>query len=133
MVCTSSKGAAEIETNTALDLDPGETITCVFTNIQTTGQLTDTSFCQLPAAGFRLVYLQDGPNSFRLNASNPGQFYYNVFYSGTPGADFNLSIKVAYPFITNGANPIQVPRWRDAERVRLLRPEYQPDRIHGDH
>ena len=43
-----------------------------------------------------------------LNASNPGQFYYNVWYYGTPGDAFSLTITIPYPFVTQGANPIQV-------------------------
>jgi hypothetical protein len=47
-------------------------------------------------------------NDYLLNASNPGQWYYNVFYAGTPGSSFNLTVDIPWPFITNGANPIQV-------------------------
>ena len=71
-------------------------------------QLTDTSFCPLPNDQFRLNYVLDAPSTYRLNASNPGQFYYNVWYYGTPGDPVNLSITIPYPFVTNGANPIQV-------------------------
>ena len=43
--------------------------------------------------------------NYRLNASNPGQFYYNVFYTGRT---FPLAIDIPYPFVTQGAVPIQV-------------------------
>jgi len=91
------------------------------------GQVTDTLYCALPtglcgtastAPQFRLIDLQDPTfstiqnktvtNDYIINASNPGQFYYNVFYSGTPGSAVNLTIEVSYPFVTNGAHPIQV-------------------------
>jgi hypothetical protein len=46
-------------------------------------------------------------NSYRLNGGNPGQFYYNVFDSGTPGDDVTLDITIPYPFVTQGATAIQ--------------------------
>jgi hypothetical protein len=42
-----------------------------------------------------------------LKASNPGQFYYNIFFTGTPGSTETLTITIPYPFITQGAVPIQ--------------------------
>jgi hypothetical protein len=70
------------------------------------------------APTFRLLEIQDPTysaiqqktilNDFRLNASNPGQFYYNVFQAGTPGAALDLDIEVPFPFVTQGAHPIQV-------------------------
>jgi len=71
---------------------------------------TDTMFCPLPTDGFRLLFTPDpqlGINIYKLNATNPGQYYYNVFYLGTPGATVTLNISVPYPFITQGAVPIQ--------------------------
>ena len=71
---------------------------------------TDTSFCPL-AGPFRLLYhIELAPNIYRLQASNPGQFYYNVFVTGTPGAPVNVSINIPYPFVTQeGAGvPIQI-------------------------
>jgi hypothetical protein len=91
------------------------------------GQVTDTMYCALPtglcgnsstAPEFRLIDLQTPTfssiqnktvmNDYIINASNPGQFYYNVFYAGTPGSAVNLTIEVSYPFVTQGAHPIQV-------------------------
>jgi hypothetical protein len=74
-------------------------------------QLTDTSFCPLPNNQFRLLYhLELAPNIYRLQASNPGQWYMNAFYYGAPGSDFTMTIQVPYPFVTQeGAGvPIQV-------------------------
>jgi hypothetical protein len=69
--------------------------------------LTNTEFCPLPNNQFRLNFAQED-TGYRLNASNPGQFYDNAFYVGTPGETVTMSIAVAYPFITQGANPIQI-------------------------
>jgi hypothetical protein len=74
-------------------------------------QLTDTSYCPLPSNQFRLLYhLEVAPNIFRLQASNPGQYYYNAFYYGEPGSDFTMTVEVPYPFVTQegAGNPIQV-------------------------
>ncbi len=74
-------------------------------------QLTDTSFCPLANNQFRLLYhLEVAPNIYRLQASNPGQYYFNGFYYGAPGSDFTMTIQVPYPFVTQeGAGvPIQV-------------------------
>jgi hypothetical protein len=81
--------------------------------------LTDTMFCQMPN-GFNLTFLQDpvlvgtswNKNSYLLNASQPGQFYYNVFLTGqpavNPGDPVQMDIEIPYPFVTQGAVPIQV-------------------------
>jgi len=81
----------------------------------TCNSLTDTEYCPLPNNQFQLNFLQDPcssgttlvMNNYRLNASNPGQFYYNVFDSGTPETDVTLNITIPYPFVTQGATPIQ--------------------------
>jgi hypothetical protein len=74
-------------------------------------QLTNTSFCPLPNNQFRLLYqLEVAPNTYRLQASNPGQYYFNGFYLGTPGSDVTMALQVPWPFVTqeNIGNPIQV-------------------------
>lgn len=90
-------------------------------------KVTNSSLCALPTGlcgasptgpQFRLNDLQDPTyspvsgttvfNDYRINASNPGQFYYNVFRAGTPGAALDLTINVPYPFVTQGSNPIQL-------------------------
>jgi hypothetical protein len=57
---------------------------------------------------FRLIFTPDITNlsSYKLNASNPGQFFYNIFYVGTPGETADISIVVPEPFVTQGAMPI---------------------------
>jgi hypothetical protein len=75
--------------------------------------VTDTEFCyfdvdtSMPGQQFRLVFTPY-MNTFKLSASNPGQFYYNVFYTGTAGGQVTLTISIPYPFVTQGANPIHV-------------------------
>jgi len=71
--------------------------------------VTDTERCTLPNSQFRLIYTQDVQNmpAYKLTASNPGQFFYNVFYTGNPGAQLpdTLTVTLPYPFETQGANP----------------------------
>jgi hypothetical protein len=44
-------------------------------------------------------------SSFKLHASNPGQFYYNIFSSS---GGTSVSITLPYPWVTQGAMPIHV-------------------------
>jgi hypothetical protein len=66
--------------------------------------------CNISLTGpqFRLLFTPDvsHPGCYKLNASNPGQFYYNVFVTNTPGVDVSLTVTVPFPFITQGAVPI---------------------------
>ena len=61
---------------------------------------------------FRLIFTPDQPNStstdprWKLNASNPGQFSFNVFVTGTPGTEETVTLTLPYPFVTKGANPV---------------------------
>ena len=57
---------------------------------------------------FRLIFTpdQNNPTTWKLNASNPGQFYYNILHFGT--GDTTLSIDLPYPFVTQGAVPIHI-------------------------
>jgi uncharacterized repeat protein (TIGR01451 family) len=77
-------------------------------------QVTDTSFCifdkdpETDGQQFRLLFTQNphNPGTYKLTSSNPGQFYYNVFYLGTEGDTVTLDITIPYPFVTQGAVPI---------------------------
>ena len=57
---------------------------------------------------FRLLFTQDpeSPDTFKLTASNPGQFSYNVFYV-PHGETYSLSLTIPDGFVTQGASPIQ--------------------------
>jgi hypothetical protein len=56
-----------------------------------------------------LIYPQDQttPSTYDLIASLPSQFAYNIFYHGTPGTVVSLQVRIPYPFVTQGTNPIQ--------------------------
>ena len=58
---------------------------------------------------FRLGFSPDMQNwvSYKQNASNPGQFYYNVMYQMADFGDF-LVMSIPYPFVTQGATPVHV-------------------------
>ena len=79
--------------------------------------VTDTQFCVFdmdpsqPGQQFRLIFTPSNNGNggmYKLASTNPGQFYYNVFYLGTPGEPYTVHIQIPYPFITNGAMPIHV-------------------------
>src|SRR5207249_8513376 len=85
-----------------------QTITCCCG----AGLITDTTRCTLPAAcssSYPGILLNFTPGSpYKLYASIPGQFYYNVFYTGTPRSPATFAITLPYPFVTQGANPIEI-------------------------
>jgi hypothetical protein len=72
--------------------------------------VTSSSLCPLTDNKFKLLFIQDmqNPNTYRLTASNPGQFYYNVFYLGTPEASYSFDITIPAPFVTQGAMPVHI-------------------------
>jgi len=71
--------------------------------------VTDGSLCaplelhKLEPTQFRLILTPDQSSPYKLNASNPGQFFYNIVYCGTGGLS---DITLPYPFVTQGAVPI---------------------------
>jgi uncharacterized repeat protein (TIGR01451 family) len=79
-------------------------------------KVTDSSLCEfdrdpeIDGRQFRLIFTQDphNPSTYKLTSSNPGQFYYNVFYYGEEGEEVTMRITIPYPFITHGATPIHV-------------------------
>jgi hypothetical protein len=90
--------------------------------------VTDSALCPIPDNTLRLIDLQNPTagatggvvqNDYLLNATNPGQAYYNVFYSGTPGSSLSLQINIPWPFVTNGDNPIQVHDGTGPQSVTL--------------
>src|SRR5262249_36953969 len=77
--------------------------------------VTDTQLCTFdddtsaPGKQFRLIFTPDvnAPSTYKLNSSNPGQYYYNAFFNdGTSPSTIHLTIP--YPFVTQGATPIHV-------------------------
>jgi hypothetical protein len=75
--------------------------------------VTSSSLCtfdvnaDVAGSQFRVILTPDmlSPSVWKLNASNPGQFFYNVFYSGSAT---RLTVTLPYPFVTQGARPIHV-------------------------
>jgi hypothetical protein len=60
---------------------------------------------------FRVVYTpspRDGWPAYKLNASNPGQYFYNLIVNGTANSTQTVAIDIPYPFVTQGAMPIHV-------------------------
>ena len=93
-------------------IDIGQTKTCTITNDDIAKSVvTDSSLCTfdvdngLQGNQFRLLFTPD-TTAWKLNASNPGQFYYNIFYFGAGGGTVNMVLP--YPFVTQGAMPIHV-------------------------
>jgi len=73
--------------------------------------VTDSSLCTFDmdptttCKDFRLLFTPYG-GGYKVNASNPGQTFYNVFYVGTPGKLATFEITLPYPYVTQGANPV---------------------------
>jgi hypothetical protein len=87
------------------------------TNTYRPGFVTSSSLCEFdvdetrPGNQFRLVYTPDNSTSiFKLNASNPGQYYYNVLHYNDPAVsgDESVTFTIPFPFVTQGANPVHV-------------------------
>jgi uncharacterized repeat protein (TIGR01451 family) len=81
------------------------------------GLVTSSSLCTFDTRPdqegdqFNLVFTPDylnGSNVYKLASSNPGQFYYNVFYQGTAYDEVSFKLYIPYPFTTQGATPIHV-------------------------
>jgi len=73
----------------------------------TPGIITNSSLCDF-GEDFKLVFtpdIQNWPGHFKLSSSNPGQFYYNLFYIASGDT---LNVDIPYPFVTQGANPVHV-------------------------
>ena len=95
----------------AISLQPGEVVICTFENI-VKNLVTDSALCTFDrdtgVAGdqFHLLLTQDplSPAYFKVTATNPGQFFYNVFIIGT--GTVTIHVTIPYPFVTQGANPI---------------------------
>ncbi len=98
-------------TDDSCDPDTGD---CVNTkNDVCFSSITNSSLCLFDVdasvtssdCDLRLIFTPD-QSSWKLNASNPGQFYYNAFYFGSGST--TLDITLPYPFVTQGAVPIHI-------------------------
>jgi hypothetical protein len=76
------------------------------------GAVTNSSLCDF-GDQFRLIFTPDVKNytsslqAYKLSDSNPGQFFYNVFYTNDGSTD-TITLEIPYPFVTQGANPVHV-------------------------
>jgi hypothetical protein len=105
--------------NECTDPDTCEAGECVANN-KPCAFVTDSSLCPFDvselACGetgrqFRTVLTpspRDGWPSYKLNASNPGQYFYNLIVEGAPFEEVTVDIDVPYPFVTQGATPLHV-------------------------
>ncbi|MEX0324624.1 MAG: carboxypeptidase regulatory-like domain-containing protein, partial [Puniceicoccaceae bacterium] len=81
-------------------------------------EITDSSLCLFdrypecdePGQQFRVIFTPDTMNQpwHMISSTNPGQFFYNVFYLGSPGDIVSLEVCLPFPFTTKGANPIHI-------------------------
>jgi hypothetical protein len=76
------------------------------------GLVTNSSLCTFGDT-FNLIFTPDmrlgapfGYINYKLSDSNPGQFYYNVFYSGQVGEVKEFTFEIPAPFVTQGAVPV---------------------------
>jgi len=87
------------------------TATCEPFSVVQKSLITNTELCTfdfdaaVPGSTLRLIYTPDSSGGWKLNASNPGQFYYNVFDSAPTGS---ITFTLPYPFVTQGATPMHV-------------------------
>src|SRR3972149_1581574 len=104
---TVSIGDSGVDDNTGNDMAD-------FHNVQFP-VVTDSALCRFDKNDersgdqFRNLFTPAPTNIgyYRDTATNPGQFYYNMFFTGTPGVEYVINVETAYPFVTHGANPIQ--------------------------
>jgi hypothetical protein len=107
---------------TNLTLALGQTADCYITNNDIPfGLATNSELCQfdynatLAGNQFLLNFKKEKGNTYLLNSSNPGQFYYNV----VPVSTSNVTMTIPFPFITQGTTPIHVYstfEWNEAGR-----------------
>lgn len=104
------------QSGNSITLGVGDVAVCQIHNSGTVKSVvTDSSLCTFDrdsgTAGnqFNLLFTPDASNGWKLNASNPGQFYYNVIYFGDGNG--TIKLKIPYPFVTQGAVPIHVYKY----------------------
>ncbi len=98
----------------SVGLSPGEVVTCAFTNVRPS-LVTAGNRCEFDSAPgiegqqFRIVLAQDpdGPG-YRVQSTKPGKFNLNTVLSGTPGERISFELRIPYPFVTKGRDPVDV-------------------------
>ncbi|MDG6905694.1 MAG: hypothetical protein JRN20_07920 [Nitrososphaerota archaeon] len=118
ILISASQAAATASGESTVALINGTgTITANFAKLPlgvgSAGELTDSSYCgfdtnsSIAGQQFNLIFAGGSSRtSYELTSSNPGQFYYNVFYVGTAGTAISLQIAIPYPFVTQGSVPV---------------------------
>jgi hypothetical protein len=97
-----------------MDKDGGETEYEAMVTVLPPSATTDSSLCyydrepDIDGQQFGLIFTPDMQlwPAYKLPASNPGQFFYNVFYTGAEPASFDITLPE--PFETQGAMPVHV-------------------------
>jgi hypothetical protein len=85
----------------------GTASSTVSVNVPVTSTVTNGQFCSF-GSQFPLIYTGSSKSAvYKLSADYPGEFYDNVFVKAAPGTSFTLTINVPFPFVTQGARPIQ--------------------------
>jgi hypothetical protein len=78
--------------------------------------VTDSALCffdvnaEIDGRQFRNLLSMDPQNLpyYKVTATNPGQFYYNMSVSGEPGEEVVVTLQIPWPFVTQGARPVHV-------------------------
>ncbi len=84
-------------------------------NNQPCGYVTSSSLCSFdydgtrPSHQFRTLFTAaaDGWPAYKINATNPGQFFYNAIVQGPVGPT-TITMDIPWPFVTQGAMPAHV-------------------------
>ena len=89
----------------------GETIrsvTVILVSFEVNSYMTDSDFN--PITYFDVVFAKDGSSGYKLVATNPGQFYYNIEIVNNWPIVVNMTIDVYIPedFVLKGAVPIHI-------------------------
>ena len=103
---------------TVTDDDTGQHVDYVTITVLPYSIVTDSNLCpnfdrepETDGIQFRLIFspdIENAPSLYKVTATNPGQFYYNVFHVGAISVGESFEVDVPYPFITKGANPIHI-------------------------
>jgi hypothetical protein len=99
-----------------VDVQSGVDVERNFGNWLGPSEITTSNLCwfdmdETERRQFKILFtpdVNDDPNLYKVSATNPGQFYYNVFYSGVVGTSDTFSITLAENFETQGANPVHI-------------------------
>ena len=115
-VCRPAAGVCDAAENCT-----GDSAACPADVFQACASVTDSSLCQFDtdttqcngAPGGRVFNALFMPDvqlwpAYKQNATNPGQFYYNLVYQGTEGQTYTINITIPWPFITVGGVPVHV-------------------------